>query len=73
MRAVQGAGVWQSRADLYLRALRNHKPGGLRRLLRMVGRADQIVKGARPGEPWNALLELTLALAGRPLRGAELR
>lgn len=72
LRGVQGAGVWQSRTDLYLRALRNHKPGGLRRLLRMAGRADQIVKGARPGEPWNALLELTLALAGRPLRGAEL-
>lgn len=71
-RGVQGAGVWQSRSDLYVRALRNHKSGSLRRLLRMAGRADQIVKGARPGEPWNALLELTLALAGRPLRGAEL-
>ena len=71
-RGVQGAGVWQSRSDLYIRALRHHKPGALRRLLRMAGRADQIVKGARPGEPWNALLELTLALAGRPLRGAEL-
>ena len=70
--AVQGAGVWQSRADLYVRALRNHKSGALRRLLRMTGRADQIVKGSRPGEPWNALLELTLALAGRPLRAAEL-
>ncbi|MEO8445270.1 MAG: DNA polymerase III subunit delta [Gammaproteobacteria bacterium] len=72
LKAVQGAGVWQSRADLYVRALRHHKPGGLRRLLRMAGRADQIVKGSRAGEPWNALLELTLALAGRPLRGAEL-
>jgi DNA polymerase-3 subunit delta len=72
LRAVQGAGVWQSRTDLYVRALRHHKPGGLRRLLRMTGRADQVVKGARPGDPWNALLELTLALAGRPLRGGEL-
>jgi DNA polymerase-3 subunit delta len=72
LRAVQGAGVWQSRTDLYVRALGNHKPGTLRRLLRMAGRADQIVKGARRGEPWNALLELTLALAGRPLRGGEL-
>ncbi|MEO7387517.1 MAG: DNA polymerase III subunit delta, partial [Gammaproteobacteria bacterium] len=70
--AVQGAGVWQSRSDLYVRALRHHKPGSLRRLLRMAGRADQIVKGARTGEPWNALLELTLALAGCPLKGAEL-
>ncbi len=72
LKAVLGAGVWQSRADLYVQALKHHKPGGLRRLLRMTGRADQIVKGSRIGEPWNALLELTLALAGRPLRGAEL-
>ena len=38
----------------------------------MTGRAEQVVKGARPGDPWNALLELTLALAGQPLRGGEL-
>lgn len=72
LKGVQGAGVWQSRTDLYVRALKQHKASGLRRLLSMVTRADQIVKGARPGEPWNALLELTLALAGRPLRGGEL-
>jgi DNA polymerase-3 subunit delta len=72
LQAVQGAGVWKSRTDLYLQALRHHKPGTLRRLLRMAGCADQIVKGARPGESWNALRELTLALAGRPLREAEL-
>ena len=36
------------------------------------GRADQIVKGARRGEAWNALLELTLALTGKPLPAAEL-
>lgn len=72
LRAVQGAGVWQTRSDLYLRALGNHKPGTLRRLLRMTGLAEQVVKGARPGDPWNALTELTLALAGRPLREAEL-
>lgn len=72
LRGVQGAGVWKSRIDLYLQALRHHKPGTLRRLLRQAGRADQIVKGARPGDAWNALLELTLAIAGRPLREAEL-
>jgi len=71
-RGVEGAGVKHWRTGLYLRALGQHKPPALRRLLRMAGRADQIVKGARPGEPWNALLELTLALAGRPLRGGEL-
>ncbi len=71
-RALEAAGVWSSRADLYHRALRLHKAVALRRLLRMTGHADQIVKGARPGEPWNALLELTLALASRPLAPAEL-
>jgi len=71
-RGVEGAGIWQSRADLYIRALRQQKSGMLRRLLHMAGRTEQIVKGARPGEPWNALLDLTLALAGRPLKGVEL-
>ncbi len=71
-RALQGIGVWQSRTDLYLGALARHKPAALRRLLKMTGRTDQIVKGARPGDAWNALLELTLALAGRPLSGGEL-
>ncbi|MCL4721668.1 MAG: DNA polymerase III subunit delta [Gammaproteobacteria bacterium] len=70
--ALQAAAVWQSRFDLYQRALALHKGGALRRLLRMAGQADRIVKGSRTGEPWNALLELTLALAGRPLAPAEL-
>lgn len=71
-RAVAAAGVWQSRVDLYVRALQAHKSGGLRRLLAMTARADRIVKGAAPGDPWNALLELTLALAARPVRAAYL-
>jgi DNA polymerase-3 subunit delta len=71
-RALLAAGVWQSRVKLYTQALRQQRGGSLRRLLGAVTRADQVVKGARPGEPWNALLELTLALAGRPQRLAEL-
>jgi DNA polymerase-3 subunit delta len=70
--AVQAAGVWKSRVDLYTQALRGRKPSSLRRLLGMAGTADQIVKGARRGEAWNALLELTLALTGKPLPAAEL-
>ena len=70
--AVQAAGLWKSRADVYVRALRGRKPASLRRLLSMASDADQIVKGARRGEAWNALLELTLALAGQPLLAAEL-
>jgi DNA polymerase-3 subunit delta len=70
--AIQATGVWQSRVSLYARALRGRKPSSLRRLLRMAGEADQIVKGVRRGEAWNALLELTLALGGAPLPAAEL-
>ena len=70
--AVQAAGVWKSRVGIYVQALRGRTPATLRRLLSMAGDADQIVKGARRGEPWNALLELTLALSGKPLPSAEL-
>lgn len=70
--AIQATGAWKSRVSLYARALRGRKPSSLRRLLRMAGEADQIVKGARRGEAWNALLELTLALGGEPLPAAEL-
>jgi DNA polymerase-3 subunit delta len=70
--AVQAAGVWKSRVGLYTQALRGRRPSSLRRLLGMAGAADQIVKGSRRGEAWNALLELTLALTGKPLPAAEL-
>ena len=71
-RAVAEAGIWQSRAELFIRALRAQPPGGFTRLVAMAARADQVVKGARPGEPWNALLELTFAIAGRADATAEL-
>ena len=70
--AVQAAGVWSSRVGTYVQALRGRKPSSLRRLLSMAREADQIVKGARKGEAWNALTELTLALAGKPMQAAEL-
>lgn len=71
-RALQAMGVWRSRFDLYAAALRRHKPGTLRRLLHQACVAEQVVKGSRPGDAWSALVELTLALAGRPFRAAEL-
>ena len=71
-RGVQAAGVWRSRSELFVGALRRHRSGTLRRLPRMMGQADQIVKGQRNGDPWNALLELALAIGGRPLKAAEL-
>lgn len=71
-KAIEGAGGKHWRIDLYARALKGRRPGEVRQLLTMTGRADQVVKGARPGEPWGALLELTLAVAGQSQLVAEL-
>lgn len=70
--ALRAAGVWQSREGLYQRALKRLRPGAARRLVRQAALADRIVKGARPGLPWNALRELALSLAGADEAGAEL-
>jgi len=70
-RAISEAGVWQSRQQLFARAAgtRDHAAG--RRLLAIACHADRIIKGARPGQPWNALQEVTLALAGSRQAVAE--
>lgn len=60
-RAMTAAGVWRSREALIGKAIRR---GGVRRLLQQARIADRVVKGARPGQPWSALMELTLSLAG---------
>jgi DNA polymerase-3 subunit delta len=70
-KAMADSGVWRARQSLIGRAVRNVDEAGARRLLRCAARADRIVKGSLPGQPWNALLELTLALAGRAEMAAE--
>jgi DNA polymerase-3 subunit delta len=71
--AVTAAGVWRSRAGLVTGALRRQPAGSLTRLVAMARAADQVVKGARRGDPWLALHELTLQLAGVSPPVAELR
>ncbi len=70
-RALSAAGVWSQRESLVGRAARRVGVAGARRLLHQAAAADRIVKGARPGLPWNALLELTLGLAGGAALQAE--
>lgn len=73
-RAMSEARIWRARQPLLARALKNHTEASVRRLASSAGVADRIVKGARLGQPWNALLELVLLLArpGRtPLAGYE--
>lgn len=70
--ALAAAGVRQWRAEPYMKVLKARRPGMLPRLLKMARRADEVVKGARPGDPWIALVELTCAIAGRPTFAAAL-
>ena len=70
-KAMADCGVWRTRRSLVGRAARAMHPRDASGLLARAARADRIVKGSRYGLPWNALLELTLALAGRSELKAE--
>lgn len=70
--ALRDAGVWQSRQKLVGRAAGQLNARAARQLLDRACKADRIVKGARRGSAWNALLELTLSLAGERGVVAEL-
>jgi hypothetical protein len=57
--------VWRSRQDLFRRAARGRSLKDIGRLVRCTARADKILKGVvHPGDPWNALLEVSLELCG---------
>jgi DNA polymerase-3 subunit delta len=62
-RAMNEARVWRSRQGLVGRALKAHTETSVRRLAAKASLTDRIVKGASPGQPWNALLELVLSIA----------
>ncbi|MDD3517105.1 MAG: DNA polymerase III subunit delta [Chromatiales bacterium] len=60
--------VWQKRQPLVRAALgRYRKVAAWHRLLQRCAQADCIAKGQAPGNPWDELLQLTLAIAGKPL------
>ena len=63
-KAMTDAGVWRSRQNLIGRAVRPQNLMTARKLIEKASATDRIVKGARRGQPWNALMELTFALAG---------
>lgn len=62
--ALQEAGVWRSRQEPMRRAARNRRVADVARLVASAARADRIVKGVQPGDPWKALCELALQLSG---------
>lgn len=70
-KAMADCKVWSKRQPLFGHATRDLGPADARRLLLGAARTERIVKGSLKGQPWNALLELTLALAGQPELSAE--
>jgi len=56
--------VWENRKPLVRNTLKRCSLQRLRRLLRLAGRIDRIIKGAAPGNVWDELLQLALGLAG---------
>jgi DNA polymerase-3 subunit delta len=63
-KAMHEAGVWRSKQRLVGTAVRARNTRSVRSLVEQACETDRIVKGARRGQPWNALMDLTMALAG---------
>lgn len=60
--------VWEKRKAVHRAALKRFPVRAWHHLLRRAARTDRVVKGAMPGDAWEELLHLTLALCGqRPL------
>ncbi len=55
--------VWSSRKAEFRAALKRHGAQSIADLLNRSARADQVIKGARAGEPWAELERLVFALA----------
>jgi DNA polymerase-3 subunit delta len=61
--ALQQAGVWKNRLDLFRNCLRRHSVRSLDRLLQHCAHIDAITKGVQPGDVWDELLALGTGLA----------
>ncbi len=69
--AMGALAVWSSRKAEFRAALKRHGARSIAGLLRGSARADQVVKGARTGEPWAELEQLAFALAEPHRMGGE--
>ncbi|UCE89702.1 MAG: DNA polymerase III subunit delta, partial [Pseudomonadota bacterium] len=59
--------VWEKRKASLRAALRRHPPARWRGLLGRAARVERVIKGRAQGSVWDELLQLLLAIAGRPL------
>lgn len=58
--------VWKNRQSMVYRAVRRHSAENWQQLLRFCALIDRTAKGLRQGNCWDELLQLSLALAGKP-------
>ena len=56
----------QDRLQRVQRTARKHDPASFYRQLLRAHRIDRMIKGVETGDAWEEILELSLALAGRP-------
>lgn len=68
--AMGSLAIWPSRKAEFRAALKRHGAGSIADLIRHSAHADQVIKGARPGEPWMELERLAFALAAPHRMGA---
>jgi len=61
--ALRDARVWGPRQKLVERAVRRFKPAIAERALRQAAQVDKIIKGLRPGDVWDELLQLGVRCA----------
>lgn len=66
---IKAARIWQSRQAVVGSALARHRPAIWQDLLTSCVRIDRIAKGQAKGNVWDELIQLTLHLAGSPVRG----
>ena len=59
--------VWQNKRPLYQGALRRFSPKLWQHLAEMLVQIDEAIKGELKEDPWNAILRVSFALAGKRL------
>jgi len=63
--------VWPKRKTLVSQGLKRHTTHSWQALLQQSSKIDLIIKGLKPGNVWDELLQLILGVAGVPLFGAS--
>ena len=69
--AVRSVRVWGKRLAALERAARRLKEAQLLPLLARLARLDALAKGLGDGDPWDGLVDIALALCGRPHRAGR--